>query len=102
MARRGASVPAGSSPIGLTPCGPSVVYWKVSHGCRGPVCLTDRFISYDVRLATRSDLASCAAAHSIRRVVSVRPFDHRASASTDWSVARFPALKSSRLSWRCS
>ena len=40
-----------------------------------------------------------------QRVVSPRPvLDHRASASasTDRSVAGFPALKSSRLSWHCS
>jgi hypothetical protein len=23
----------------------------VSHGCRDPICLTERFISYDVRYA---------------------------------------------------
>ena len=23
-------------------------FHKVSHGCRGPICLTERFITYDV------------------------------------------------------
>ena len=40
-----------SSPATSLPAA-DLVFWKVSHGCRGPVCLTDRFISYNVRFAT--------------------------------------------------
>jgi len=40
-----------SSPATSLPAA-DLVFWKLSHGCRGPVCLTDRFISYSVRFAT--------------------------------------------------
>ena len=92
---------------------PPATFCQPLNWCSGR-CLTAaaaRFVSRTASFPTtpgsrqRSHRASHAAAHGIRRVVSPRPvLDHRASASasTDRSVAGFPALKSSRLSWHCS
>ena len=42
----------GFSPLATPLAGCDLGFYSLSHGCRGSVCLTERFISYNVRFAT--------------------------------------------------